>query len=368
MDPAPEEFTPGSKHQVTTANSYSTSVSNPLPHPEKPNACNDWSDDSETFFETEEDPTDQQDVWVRSDGQSEASSLPIQSETSRDWLLSSYQAVGSDTKGADQSATEEICPSESELSSVSVSYPTCDSESLASPITQFLSTESRDQNAIRMNSDLVSLNSALAWKVEDEKKKEEEEAACNSDVFQENEECPALIGRLGLRPPRPDHVIIPTTNPFLLDEPAAPSESSGPKMVKKAKAPPPPVSYSSIADPSPQLLYKSPGYPPDEPQLRKATGYPALSERRPLSPTLSPESRLQRSLAALTSSEEEEDVLPPIKEQPPPFSYPPPPATTISAPLNTTKILTISREGITRLRTYPVEGSEEGEDACSALQ
>jgi hypothetical protein len=351
-------------------------VSNPLPRlpPEKPNACNDWSDDSETFFETEEDPTDQQDAWVRSDGESKASSLPIQPETSRDRHLSSDQAVGSGTKRADQSATEEIYPSESELSSVSVSYPTCDFDSPSSPIGQFLSIESRDQNAIRMNSDLVCLNSALACEVEDEKKKEEEEAACNSDVFQENEDFPALIGRLGLRPPRPDHVIIPSTNPFLLDEPPAPLESAaGPKIVKKAKAPPPPVSYSSIADPSPQLLYKSPGYPPDEPQLRKATGYPALSERRsdgprPLSPTLSPESRLQRSLAALTSSEkeEEEDALPPIKEQPPPFSYPPPANT--SSPLNTTKILTISREGITRLRTYPVEGSEEGEDACSALQ
>jgi hypothetical protein len=339
----------------------------PRPPPEKPNACNDWSDDSETFFETEEDPTDQQDVWARSVGQSKASSLPIQSETSRDRLLSSDQAVGSNTKGADQSATEQICASESDLSSVSISYPTCDSESPASPIGQFLSTESRDQNSIRMNSDLVCLNSALACKEEEAEKKKEE--AANSDVFQENEDFPALIGRLGLRPPRPDHVIIPSTNPFLLDEPA---ESAGPKIVKKAKAPPPPVSYSSIADPSPQLLYKSPGYPPDEPQLRKATGYPALSERRsggppPLSPTLSPESRLQRSLAALTSSDEEEDVLPVIKEQPPPFSYPPPPATT-NSPQNTTKILTISREGITRLRTYPVEGSEEGEDACSALE
>ncbi len=349
-------------------------MSNPLPRlpPEKPNACNDWSDDSETFFETEEDPTDQQDVWVRSDGQSKASFLPIQPEKSRDRHLSPDQAVGSDTKGADQSATEEICASESELSSVSVSYPTCDSDSPSSPIGQFLSIESRDQNAIRMNSDLVCLNSALACKAEDEKKKEEEEAACNSDVFQENEDCPALIGRLGLRPPRHDHVIIPSTNPFLLDEPPAPLESAGPKIAKKSKAPPPPVSYSSIADPSPQLLYKSPGYPPDEPQLRKSTGYPALSERRsggprPLSPTLSPESRLQRSLAALTSSEEEEDVLPVIKEQPPPFSYPPP-VTTTSSPHNTTKILTISREGITRLRTYPVEGSEEGEDACSALK
>jgi hypothetical protein len=356
---------------VTTASSYSTGVSNPLPRPEKPNACNDWSDDSETFFETEEDPTDQQDAWVRADGQSKASFLPIQPETSRDRHCSSNPGVGSDIKGADQSATEQICPSESELSSISVSYPTCDSESLASPIGQFLSIESRDQNAIRMNSDLVCLNSALTCKVEDEKKKEEEEAACNSDVFQENEETPALIGRLGLRPPRPDHVIIPSTNPFLLDEPPAPVESAGPKTVKKSKAPPPPVSYSSIADPSPQLLYKSPGYP-DEPQLRKATGYPALSGLRsggprPLSPTLSPESRLQQSLAALTSSEEEEDVLPLIREQPPPFSYPPPPATTISAPLNTTKILTISREGITRLRTYPVEGSEEGEDACGMI-
>jgi hypothetical protein len=309
-DPAYEELTSGIKHQVTTSSSYSTSVSNPLPRPEKPNACNDWSDDSETFFETEEDPTDQQDVWVRSDDQSKASSLPIHPETSRDRHRSSDLAVGLDTKGAGQSATDEICASESELSSVSVSYPTCDSDSPSSPISQFLSTESRDQNSIRMNSDLVSLNSALACKVEDEKKKEEEEAACNSDVFQVNEECPALIGRLGLRPARPDHVIVPSTNPFLLDEPA---ESAGPKIVKKAKAPPPPVSYSSIADPSPQLLYKSPGYPPDEPQLRKATGYPALSERRPLSPTLSPESRLQRSLAALTSSEEEEDVLPLIK-------------------------------------------------------
>jgi len=72
---------------------------------------------------------------------------------------------------------------------------------------------------------------------------------------------------------------------------------------------------------------------------------------------------------AAEKEEEEEEEDWPIREEPVPFAYPP--ATPTSGPAlstGSTKILTISREGITRLRTYPLHPADEGNITPSCLQ
>jgi hypothetical protein len=193
-------------------------------------------------------------------------------------------------------------------------------------------------------------------------------------------------GLVELQPTIPS-IPVTHTNPFLMDD-SLPAENR-PKLVKKAKAPPPPVLATPVhptssleqhqldsdeetrpmeLPESPQLLYQSPGYL--EESLLSAPSYPFLSTStdHSLLPPMTPESRLRQSLAALTESKADEAESQPIREQPLPFPHPPPESLPFHHPPPsggssgaTTKILTISREGITRLRSYPVEKEDEGE-------
>jgi hypothetical protein len=354
------------------------------------NACTDCSD-NEAFFETEEEPSPYQEVLVKTTtdiqseiarqhpvsdlGQSGAGSL-LDAQVVAEQLLAPAASVLDQLDGT---GAEPVSRSESaSLSHVAVSYPPCDQDAPTSQMAKFLPGHSQDQTAV-MNSDLVFPASTVVSESETitTAKMEITNSAPNGpsssdDDDDDYQEAVVQVGRLGLLPPKY------TTNPFLVDDQQEFVMAEGrPKSGKKSKAPPPPLLDSSVslldsavkqtgegsaeAADSPQLLYKSPGYPEEPLLLRPATAYPTISQGAPLL-TMSPDTRLRQSLAVLTSSlplekaEEEEGGGLLIREKPLAFPNPASPA-----PTTTTRIITISREGITRLRTYPTEKTLEGE-------
>ena len=333
------------------------SVSHPhllSPPTSDPTACSDCSDD-ETFFETEEDPPDPPQLAAGPLVRSESARQLLRSAEAKRALVQSY--LSAQPRLSQSALATPIIGSQSGPGIVPVSAA---SSQLVVECVSVISPEP----AVSPKLDRLGTGSSSCISKEENR---EDEAAVASD-----------------RSCQLDQPLPVSTNPFLTDEPFAESltAESRPKLVKKAKAPPPPpvltnaIGLTDInqaferstdvelelaqAPESPQLLYQSPGYP-EEP-LRSAPAYPLLSASPATasSPPLSPELRLRRSLSALTAQTEPKAEDLPIREQPLPFPHPSPAPPTTA----TTKILTISREGITRLRSYPVEKEDEGEQGA----